>query len=103
MDRQNRDERRKKFVALVESGVSTAKAAEAVGISPSTGFKWVQPLRIHREANGKAKTVHFARLIPQSASVTQMQIEVAGVSIKVDSSFDEHALARLIRVVRGAQ
>ena len=101
MDRQNRDERRKKFVALVESGVSTAKAA--VGISPSTGFKWVQPLRIQREANGEAKTVHFARLIPQSASVTQMQIEVAGVSIKVDSSFDEHALARLIRVVRGAQ
>ena len=103
MDRQKNDEQRKEFASLLGSGVSTAKAAKAVGISPSTGFKWAQPLRGQRKAKRKAKVVHFARLIPQSASVSQMQLEVAGVLIRVDSSFDEHALARLIRVARGAQ
>ena len=55
MDRQKKDERRKDFATLVGSGVSTAKAAEAVGIAASTGCKWAQLKRGQRKSKGKAK------------------------------------------------
>ena len=103
MDRQKKDERRKEFAKLVGSGASTAKAAAAVGISRSTGFKWAPLAGAPRRSKRKATMVQFARLVPQSATVNWMQLDVGGVVIKVDPSFDEHALARLIRVVRGAQ
>lgn len=46
--------------------------------------------------------MRFARLVPRATVENQMQLEVSGVVIKVDSTFDEQTLARLIRVVRGA-
>ena len=102
MDKQTKGEQRREFASLVRSGVSTAKAAEAVGISSSTGFKWAQALGAQRKRKGKAK-FSFARLVPQSSTTSQIHLEVAGVVIKVDSRFDDDALARLIRVARGAQ
>lgn len=103
MDKQTNGERREKFLSLVASGLSTAKAAAAVGISVSTGFKWAQSVRRPGAKKRKGTAVHFAQLVPRhSAVVSGMQIDVAGVTIKLDSNFDDHALARLIRVARGA-
>lgn len=101
MKRQESEERRQKFEALVATGVSVAKAAAAVGISTSTGFVWSQPLR-RAAVKGPQKAMRFARLVPQATVEKQIQLEVSGVTIKVDSTFDEQTLARLIRVVRGA-
>ena len=101
MKRQEGEERRKKFEALVATGVSVAKAATTVGVSSSTGFVWAQPLR-RSAAKGRQKPLRFAQLVPRAAVEKQVQLEVGGVVIKVDSTFDEHTLARLIRVVRGA-
>jgi transposase len=95
------DERRQKFAALVATGLSTTKAAKAVGISVSTGFKWAQPMRAFPTKTPE-KAVRFARLVPRDTVEKQMQVEIGGVVIKVDSTFDEGTLARLIRVVRGA-
>lgn len=103
MDRRTNGERHEKFMSLVASGLSTAKAAAAVGISVSTGFKWAQSVKRPGREKRKATPIAFAQLIPQTAVVGQMQIEVAGVVIKLDSNFDDHALARLIRAARGAQ
>lgn len=103
MKKQVNAERRERFESLVASGLSTAKAAAAVGISVSTGFAWAQSVRGPGERKRKSRTVHFAQLIPRSAVTSPMQIEVAGVTIKLDANFDDHALARLIRVARGAQ
>ncbi len=101
MKKQESEERRQEFEALVATGMSVAKAAAAVGISTSTGFVWAQPSR-RPARKGARKTMRFAQLVPRTTVEKQMQLEVDGVVIKVESTFDDQMLARLIRVLRGA-
>ena len=103
MTRRRTEEQFEKFAALVLAGSSTATAAKAVGVANSTGFKWAQSLRPRRVAKKKADTLRFARLVPQGSATGPIYLALGDVTIKVQAVFEDEALARVIRVVRGAQ
>lgn len=103
MTRRRNEEQFEEFATLVLAGSSTAAAAKAIGVSKSTGFKWAQSLRSRRIAKKRTDTLRFARLMPQSSVTAPIQLALGDVTIKVQAAFDDEAVARMIRVVRGAQ
>ena len=102
MEKTEKDARRERFAALLAEGASTRKAAGAVGVAVSTGYEWARPLRPSTVREPASRVPHFARLVREADAGSRMQIDIGGVVIKLESNFDDDALVRVIRIVRGA-
>ena len=98
----NGKSRREKFEGLRAEGQSVRQASATVGVAASTGYAWASA---QRQKSGKWKpaakgNAGFARLVRQSEVRTLLELEVAGVVIRVPSAFNADALVELIHAVR---
>lgn len=73
-----------------------------VGVATSTGYAWARAQRAKPvvESLASKSGVGFARLVRQSEVRALIELEVAGVMIRVPAAFDADSLARLINVIR---
>ena len=99
----NAPTKREKFEDLRSAGQSIGHAAKAVGIAKSTGYAWSRLPRDTKLAAGATATPQFARLMRTKDVHPHpvIELEVAGVVVKVPLDFDADALARLVAVLRG--
>lgn len=101
--RQIKAPKREQFEGLRSTGQSVGQAAKEVGIAKSTGYAWSRLPRDTKSAASATATTRFARLMRtkdvQPHAV--IELEVAGVVVKVPPHFDADALARLVAVLRG--
>ena|SRR4028118_656654 len=95
--------KREKFEDLRSAGQSVGQAAKAVGIAKSTGYAWSRLARDTKPTANATATPRFARLIRTKDvhSHPVIELQVAGVVVKVPSDFDTDSLARLVAVLRG--
>jgi transposase-like protein len=87
------------LAALEQSGQSVRVFAEAHGLDPQRLYEW------RRRVAGGDRTTFRELVVRASSSRAESPFEIAlasGVVVRVPSSFDEGALARLLSVVSRA-
>lgn len=94
--------KREQFEDLRAAGQSVRHAAKAVGIANSTGYAWARLQRDMEPVASSALRPRFARLIRTNDVLPHpvIEVEVAGVVVKVGRDFDDDALIRLVTVLR---
>ena len=95
--------KREQFEDLRSAGQSVGQAAKEVGIAKSTGYAWSRLPRDIKLAASATATPRFARLMRTKDVHPHpvIELEVAGVVVKVPLDFDADALARLVAALRG--
>jgi len=110
MGQTTKKSKRDEFHDLRSEGRSVSEAALAVGIAASTGYQWSSAARqaqangrrASRMGGGNKSTPRFARLYPQSqAPSPRIELEVAGVVIRLDNGFNAEVLGKVLAAVRG--
>ena len=98
--------RREEFLELKAAGQSTQTAAGLVGVTASTGYAWARRDREQRsndERPAAATVPGFARLVRQCEMPSRIEIDIAGVVLRVDERINVVALAGLVAAIRKAQ
>lgn len=88
-------ERDRLLEAVRTSGEPVKVVAKRLGVKESTAYYWMKRSR-------RAEAPTFARLIPIAAtSPASLSIDVGGLLIRVDASFDAGLLREVVAALRG--
>lgn len=107
--RISREERLSQVRAWVASGLSAAEFALQVGAHPSTLAWWKWKFRcegaLRSRKPGGTPRLPFVEITPAPASERprtgdQLELQVAGVTLRIPDDFEAQTLARVLQVLR---
>ena len=87
-------EQREQLIDEVRTtGARVGDVAKRMGITPSSAYLWM------KAATPRPISPVFARVVP--GRVSSLRLEVAGVTLAVESGFDAEVLRQVVTALRG--
>lgn len=87
-------EQRQQLIDEVRTtGASVGDVAKRMGVTPSSAYLWM------KAAAPAASAPIFAKVVPARAS--SLRLEVAGVTLEVESGFNAALLREVVNALRG--
>ena len=92
-NRYTAEQRQQLIDEVRTTGASVGDVAKRMGITPSSAYLWM------KAAAPAANAPIFAKVVP--GRVSSLRVEVAGVTLAVESGFDATLLREVVAALRG--